>query len=373
MSGRRFAAAALLLVTALTGCDHFSLFGELDDIIDATVSLRIVPSSAIVGTSATYNFVAIGGSPPYDFELFSGVGTVTVINATTARYTAPAGETLDIVRLIDAKGTICDARVNVLVPQVLTLNPTSMTLQVSASYAFYGLGGTPPYSYSVFNPASPAGGVINAGTGLYTAPASDPGTVTLRVTDGMGAWSDASVEIVSSGAIGISPAAATVEQGSSLAFSGYGGTPGYTYAVSGGSGAATINSGSGLFTALATAVPGETYTVTVTDTVLGTASATVTIAPAAPTDLVANGSWPGPQDILLTWVDNAIGETGYEIWQKQGPGAFLLIHTTAADETSYEVTGLTPNLPYTYKVRAVQSGIPIYSSFSELAFDIPNS
>ncbi len=369
----RVRAAVLLVAALLAGCDNFSLFDELEAI--AAGDLRIVPSSAVVGTNGAYNFVAIGGEPPYDFQLLSGDGTLEFVSDTTRRYKAPASQTLAILQLIDAEGTTSTARVNVLEPQVLTLNPPSMTLPVSASYAFYGLGGTPPFTYSVFNPPTPTGGVINAGTGLYTAPASDPGTVTLRVTDDAGAWSDASVEIVSSGAIGISPTAATVEQGKSLSFSGYGGTPSYTYSVSGGSGAATVNSANGLFTALAAAVPGETYTVAVTDSVMASASATVTIAPAAPTNLFANGYWPGPLDILLSWQDNATGETGYEIWQKKAWGPFELIHTTAANAELYEVTGLSPGTAYTFKVRAIKDMDPdpdIYSDFSDLAFDIPN-
>lgn len=364
MSMRRVMAAAVLAVTILAACDQFSLFDELDLLAEG--SLRIIPNSVTVDINGLYTFTAIGGTPPYDFELESGVGAVSLINATTGLYEAPASPGSAVVRLTDAAGASRSASVKVVAWQTLSLNPSSITLQANGSYTFFASGGTPPYAYSVVS----GGGSVSPATGwstLFTAPAT-AGTVYVRVTDAASAIRDSTVTVVSAGPLGINPTDVTVEQGNSLAFSAYGGTPGYTYTLT--SGTSATLSPAGLFTALSSAAPGSTNTVTVTDSLSDTASATVTIAPAAPTNLVADGSYGLPTEIQLTWNDNATGESGYEIWAKKAAEGFVLIATTAADAESYVVVG-SPNVPYTFKVRAVK--FPnIYSAYSAPGYAIPN-
>jgi hypothetical protein len=51
-----------------------------------------------------------------------------------------------------------------------------------------------------------------------------------------------------------------------------------------------------------------------------------------------------------------IGVTGYEIERFTEGGQWTLIHTTAADEESYNNTGLSPGTQYYYRMRSVATG-----------------
>jgi len=55
-------------------------------------------------------------------------------------------------------------------------------------------------------------------------------------------------------------------------------------------------------------------------------------------------------EINLSWANNSANETGFKVF-KNG----TLLHTTAADATSYSATGLTCNTPYTFTVKATDS------------------
>lgn len=65
----------------------------------------------------------------------------------------------------------------------------------------------------------------------------------------------------------------------------------------------------------------------------------------APTDLAGSGESGGK--VNLTWTDNSGHEDGYEVYVDD-----VLEDTTAADATSYQVTGLTDGVEYDFKVRA---------------------
>jgi hypothetical protein len=158
----------------------------------------------------------------------------------------------------------------------------------------------------------------------------------------------------------------TVEQGKSFQFTASGGTPLYSYSVVSGSG--FINGSTGDYTAPITL---GTETVRVTDASLNTDDATVDVAPAAPTNLVADGTVPGPQDNGLTWTDNATGEDGFKIERKVSGGAYSKIDTVGPNVTTYMDMGLSPNIPYAYRVRAYTG--TVNSGYSNEDFDIPNS
>lgn len=90
------------------------------------------------------------------------------------------------------------------------------------------------------------------------------------------------------------------------------------------------------------------------------ASDTTTPAMVAPSDLTATAA--SSSAINLEWADNSTNETGFEIHRASSSGgSFSLIHTTAADVTTYQNTGLSAGTAYYYKVRAV-------NAFGETAF-----
>ena len=76
--------------------------------------------------------------------------------------------------------------------------------------------------------------------------------------------------------------------------------------------------------------------------------------PLAPSGLTATAVSSSQVD--LAWTDNSINETGFEIERRQGGGAYALIVTTPADQTTFNDSGLADSTTYTYRVRAVNSG-----------------
>ncbi len=82
----------------------------------------------------------------------------------------------------------------------------------------------------------------------------------------------------------------------------------------------------------------------------------------AESDLVTNR-------IKLKWADRSNNETGFQIYRSTSPTTgYSLVTTTAANVTSYNDNGVSPNIRYFYKVRAVNGGGQ--SGFSNVATQI---
>lgn len=80
----------------------------------------------------------------------------------------------------------------------LTLGQTKTALAINLTASFLGIGGTPPYAYSVRSGG--AGGAINGSTGVYTAPPvvpADPALVfdTVIVRDSLGAQAQSAIMV----------------------------------------------------------------------------------------------------------------------------------------------------------------------------------
>ncbi len=78
--------------------------------------------------------------------------------------------------------------------------------------------------------------------------------------------------------------------------------------------------------------------------------------PAAPFGLTATPASSGRID--LSWTDSAANEEGFKIERCQGAGcsSFAQVATVGANVTNYANTGLSAGTPYTYRVRAYNSG-----------------
>jgi titin len=86
-----------------------------------------------------------------------------------------------------------------------------------------------------------------------------------------------------------------------------------------------------------------------------TASATTLVFVPAPSNLQAAAL--SESQLRLTWIDNAGNEGGFKIERSTDGGTtFSQIATTAANLTSYNVTGLSVNTSYTFRVRAYGAG-----------------
>lgn len=233
-----------------------------DAIITINDALVISPSSQSLGLNATRAFSTTGGVTPITFSVASGLGTVD----SSGLFTAGSSPGTSVVRATDSRGNTSNATVNVY--GALGISPTSETVAVNNTIAFSAGGGVGPYTYSIFS----GSGSINATTGFFTAPAG-AGSTTVRVTDSLGATSNALVTV--NAALQISPTSQTMLIGGVLTFSTTGGVPTISYAILSGTG--SINSSSGEYTA-----PGSNGTAVIraTDDYGNTSDATVTITTA---------------------------------------------------------------------------------------------
>ena len=82
---------------------------------------------------------------------------------------------------------------------------------------------------------------------------------------------------------------------------------------------------------------------------------------AAPTSLSAEQT--GSESVVLTWTDNAQGETGYRMFLRGENDAYMVapLETIEADSQSYTYTGLTPGAVYDLGVQALSSDIKCHS------------
>jgi hypothetical protein len=89
-----------------------------------------------------------------------------------------------------------------------------------------------------------------------------------------------------------------------------------------------------------------------------TATTALVGAPTGLTALAFNSS-----RVDLNWVDNIVGETGFEIWASMNGGAFSLISTGPANRPTFRHIGLSGSHSVTYKVRAyTASNQTLYSN-----------
>lgn len=88
-------------------------------------------------------------------------------------------------------------------------------------------------------------------------------------------------------------------------------------------------------------------------------------APTAPSSLNGFPDVGAPPEITLTWQDNSSDETGFEIERSTigGGVAFALIHTTSANDLSYNDNTALAATTYYYRIRAVNvSGNSAFTS-----------
>ncbi len=277
-----------------------SLGATADATVTVNAALAITPTSQTMGINGTLNFSASGGVVPYTYSIASGTGS---INSATGAFTAPASPDTAVVRVTDSYGNFVNATVTINAG--LSISPASTTLAVNNTATFTASSGTSPYTFSVFS----GGGSINASTGVYTAPVT-AGTAVVRVTDNLGATTDASVTI--NAALAIVPATKTLAVNNVFTFSATGGVSPYTYSVAVGGG--VINASTGAYTAPAAA---GTATVRVTDGKGNVSDSAVTInAALAISPLNAIISSTGSQTYSATG-----GVSPYTFSIVSGPGA----------------------------------------------------
>ena len=83
----------------------------------------------------------------------------------------------------------------------------------------------------------------------------------------------------------------------------------------------------------------------------------------APSSLVATAG--SDNKIELTWTDNSIDETGFEIWRYiYGNGNYQLYASVDVNTTHFTDTNVSAGIQYNYMVRAFKLPVSIYSPYS---------
>lgn len=263
----------VIKVTDATGNSGMS-FITVNDVLNITPTARV----AVAGSTYPFWFYGSGGVPPYTFSVVSGGGTIS----SKGVYTAPATTGSALIRITDSEGTTRDAPV--VINPTLSMFPTSLTrfVQANSSLGLSASGGLPPYTWSLVS----GSGFVNGSTFFAPTASVGTGTVTLRVTDQLGATSDSTFSIIDPNILAISPQtrlATTLPNGSNptsfvFAYSATGGFPPYTYSIVSGPGSITTNTG--YFTPPNDgSVFQRTTTVGVTDSAGTTRTATVYLQP----------------------------------------------------------------------------------------------
>jgi len=363
-----FAALLAAIAASAIACSNFVLYDLFSG--KATVAppaaLALSPAAAEVYINSSLSLVATGGKPGYVYYFKSGAGSGT-INAVTGLYTAPPGAATDTIEVTDAAGAKADATITVLISATLTISPAPTALIKGGSFQFGATGGFPPYKWSI---KSGVGSIDS--TGLYSA-GSSTGTATVRVTDSTLAVSDStSIAVNATGPLSISPGSPSVEEGGTVTFVALGGTTPYNSFSLGPSPSGSIVGSTGVYTA-AMVVGTNMDTVRVTDSASptpATATASITVLPARPANLVANGTAGGPHDIGLSWTNQASSLDGFRIERGTDGSNFTMVALVASGVTAYLDSGLALNTIYYYRVIAYKG--TLNSPPSNAASALPN-
>lgn len=261
----------------LSGCNQPF---NLADALGVGSDLNLSPSAIQINTGATINFSANGGIAPYTFSLQTSIGGVGE-DLTGSTYTAPDTPGSALIRVTDAEGNYRTSTVSVVLPGgsvPLFISPSSISLNAGNSIVFAAAGGSAPYSFSLLTPIGGTGESLGAAT--YTAPDDTAGVAVVRVTDNIGATSDATINVSVPAPIvlNINPTSINLNLNDVINFSASGGVPPYSYTLF------TPISGTDILAGSQYTAPTDATgnaTVRVTDSIGATADAAINVSPAS--------------------------------------------------------------------------------------------
>lgn len=220
----------------------------------------VSPAQVFLGVSDTFDFSGANGVPPYTYSATGG--TID----SSGLFTADGSTGAATVTVTDSLGNT--HTLNLTIRPALNSAVTASTMAATSTVTMSGIDGAGGYTYSLVS----GSGSIHASTGVYS-PGGTSGTVVLRVTDAAGKTSDQSVTVAP--LLTISPINKIILVNTTTTFTASGGVPPYSYAVGIG------NTGTVGLTTGAYQAPGiaASETVTVTDALGTTATATVQVNP----------------------------------------------------------------------------------------------
>jgi plastocyanin len=250
---------------------------------DATVTVNlphlvISPGTTTLNVGQSVTFTGSGGSGNpfnYSYSKLSGSGTFLDNNDGTATYTAPGSATPAVIRLTDSfTHQTRNAIVTVYAPPTLTVTPTTIKVFAGDAVTFTPGGGSGSYSFSR---VSGTGTLVGA---AYTTIFAE--TSVIRLTDAI-TLNTRDATVIACFPLTVIPSSASVQINGTYPFSVSGGVPPYTYSVLF-PGNGIIHPSTGLFTAPSGA---ESDTVKVTDSIANASTASVTVEPPGPWDIVS--------------------------------------------------------------------------------------
>jgi hypothetical protein len=246
---------------------------------NATVVIGTVPSALVISPANTsvpprgqLQFTASGGLPPYRFTFASNASQGSLTNS--GLYTAGSrGSVVDIVRVTDSTG---DSRIaTITVGPGITINPSAPSTPPNGTITFSATGGSGTgYTWAITRNGS-NGATIGATTGTYKAGSGANSVDTVEVTDSLG--NKASVQVSVGGGLAISPDSPSTAPRGTIAFSAFGGSGSYTWAMASNPSGGTIDPGTGVYTA--GTVGNVIDVVRVTDSVGNGRAVEVTVGP----------------------------------------------------------------------------------------------
>ncbi len=210
----------------------------------------------------------------------------------------------------------------------LQISPPAITLVQGSSVTFTAKGGAGSYQYAIVTAVG--GSTIGASSGAYTASATTTGTETVRVTDGLGATSEAAVIIQSSAVANVNYGVTSVGHGSGTT-AGQPVTGTFVYA-NGGADSGTVNVSWTVYASADTSLGG--------DYVVATGTASWLAAGASSASMPFGGSWPttpGSYYLLVQISSSEEVDNGDNVgWT--GP---VVVVGPPPPDVKYAVSGLT--------------------------------
>ncbi len=300
----------------------------------------VAPTSFTAGTAVQFSgtLAAVSGEPPYHWQISGQPSWLTIDPATGALSGTPAtaGSYTFIAAVTDSGKLLskAQAQVTITVAANLQVIPPTTFAGIAATPFSATLGaanGTSPYSWQISG--QPSWLTINPQTGVLSGTPPAPGsfTFTATVTDSAAPASSAQAQVTITVVPQLQVVSPTAFAGViGVPFSGSlaatGGTPPYTWQLSGQPTWLSINPATGVLSGTPTAGGPFTFAATVTDSGGQIAQAQVTITAVSPLQVVPPTAFSGVIGVPFSGSLAATGGTPPYSWQISGQPSWLSIN-----------------------------------------------